>query len=110
MKPGIDEQIAAVRKAANRFTVGDESPEALSAAIETLQSLLPRPIATAPKDGTRILCWVPYHRSAKLSGGWHDAAWSHYHQDFAADINGFTSSPTHWLPLPEAPRLALAAL
>lgn len=62
-----------------------------------------RPIETAPKDGTRILCgwpngvgfgsfdWVPWSATYELGMG-HDS--DQYNTGFV----------THWMPLPEPPK------
>lgn len=65
----------------------------------------PRPIETAPKDGTAILVY-------DLDIGWTEAQWSvgnrwgeecwHPTRSWEADGSS-TLYPTHWLPLPVTP-------
>lgn len=61
-----------------------------------------RPIATAPKDGTRILLWIGY----ALVGSFFDCncageeLWED-HDGMALDRERQT--PTHWMPLPAPP-------
>ncbi len=51
----------------------------------------PRPIAEAPKDGSKLLLWCP-------GLGWIISGWSHLYMWSA---RGYI--PTHFLPLPPAP-------
>jgi len=63
------------------------------------------PIATAPKDGTKVLLWInrvsndPYVDTVSLQ----------YHIGFYSEHLGWwsffthTFHPTHWMPLPDAP-------
>ena len=70
----------------------------------------PQPISTAPRDGTRVLVFVPgpadHHR------GWLSARWEtegqpgvwlcggHIWSDEAIHLNN--PEPTHWMPLPDS--------
>lgn len=67
-----------------------------------------RPIETAPRDGTLILCLYPdRHGQGRLSlrywavGDWPSSGrtegWSDQHRQLRK------TDPTHWLPLPPAP-------
>ena len=55
-------------------------------------------IASAPKDGTPILCWSQFGRivvaewSCRANGGWN---WND---------TEYTFRPTHWMPLPAQPK------
>lgn len=53
-------------------------------------------IDSAPKDGTKVLCWTPEQSVClywcKHRGGWFEWA-----------DNEFCMFPTHWMPLPEPP-------
>lgn len=53
-----------------------------------------QPIETAPKDGTQILAWYPGLRSTPVQTWWLPGA-NRWH---------LTGNPTHWQPLPPAPR------
>lgn len=88
-----------------------------------------QPIATAPKDGTRVKLLIPYSREKFTEeecidyGHW-DAEvehmwWGDRHTDpnwkelrpirkgcwrFDGDDGAFDIQPTHWMPLPEPPK------
>lgn len=58
-----------------------------------------KPIATAPRDGTRILVWDgdvwrPVNWNGAFGGSWHCCATGH---------NGVADYATHWMPMPEPP-------
>jgi hypothetical protein len=53
-----------------------------------------QPIETAPKDGSRILCWVPLSDSVDILW-WHGDHW----EDDVLNI----AEPTHWMGLPPRP-------
>ncbi len=62
------------------------------------------PIETAPKDGTRILVWIP-------GDGSHIAAFDPDLEKHAASgwevfdyDESLTCKPSHWTPLPEPPK------
>jgi hypothetical protein len=73
-----------------------------------------QPIATAPKDGRRVLVYAPewgditcgeYHtnrerddRGRFQAGGW--AYWLAMDEDYRSSY----CHPTHWMPLPEPPK------
>lgn len=59
-----------------------------------------QPIATAPKDGTRIL--------AVDRNGWREMWWTTNGQDYAdywQDHYDSEPEPTHWCPLPIIPQI-----
>ena len=63
-----------------------------------------RDIATAPRDGTRVLLLIPYTHPEADIGMWKgdhglDGCFRFSGDDGPDDIN-----PTHWMPLPEPPR------
>lgn len=69
----------------------------------------PQPMATAPKDGTRVLAWWPPFNEAGDNGGWVTTWW----ETNAGGLTGWESPweyadldspPTHWLPHPDAPK------
>lgn len=53
------------------------------------------PIETAPKDGTQILGWTPYWADHVQNVWWYTGLgrWS------------TTMQPTHWMPLPDPPKI-----
>ena len=72
-----------------------------------------QPIATAPRDGTRILLGKYVKDIAAKIDRWYwiasgyfdvDGAWCDFTDDgFNAD-NRYYHGPTHWMPLPEPPK------
>lgn len=65
-----------------------------------------QPIETAPKDGTRILCYFPDESAFKIL----TVVWGYY--GWRLDPDGGTEfefpiegKPTHWTPLPEKPSI-----
>lgn len=54
-----------------------------------------QPIATAPKDGTRVLAVNVKYGNVRVS--WFDRP----HETWAAF--SLISEPTHWMPLPDPP-------
>lgn len=82
--------------------------QSLQAEIERLQTMLAerewRPIATAPKDDSRILVWIPdendgHHFAHAGVDYWRLESWY---------LSRPGRSPTHWIPLPAPPCAALA--
>lgn len=59
-----------------------------------------RPIETAPKDGTRVICWNE-RWEAPESGCRYGPVWASI--SLAADKGGWKHPPTHWRPLPAPP-------
>lgn len=67
-----------------------------------------QPIATAPKDGRDVDLWA---NGARLASCWwfdgDDVSEPHWQQRYAEFPEGsfsITAQPTHWMPIPEAPR------
>ena len=65
-----------------------------------------QPIATAPKDGTRIICfWPNYGRHRPVVG---EACWmapSHLFMPHFCHAGNWTpADPSHWMPLPTPPK------
>jgi hypothetical protein len=54
-------------------------------------------IATAPKDGTRILLWAPAWYFP-CSGSWYGSDWRQVY-----DMPAFANAPSVWMPLPPPP-------
>ena len=56
-----------------------------------------KPIETAPKDGTEILVWDKWDRTA--------AYWSEVDKIWrvAGALEDDLATPTHWMPLPDPP-------
>jgi hypothetical protein len=77
----------------------------LLAAVETRQW---QPIATAPKDGTRVLvrfatgCEVASYRSSTVG----EPQWRTHTSYEWRTSGGQWASPTHWMPLPAPPESA----
>lgn len=61
-----------------------------------------QPIETAPKDGTEILLYVGIMKHDYAVAHWNERYWQMgVHQDrFYSEFG----QPTHWMPLPEAPK------
>jgi hypothetical protein len=85
----------------------DASVDAIERAIALLRHLMWQPMETAPKDGTRILAWSP---AAARHGhfGMKVARWRTAQDDAGyigwGEFNTEFWPPTHWMPLPQAPR------
>lgn len=66
-----------------------------------------QPIDTAPKDGTTIIIGGcvngPAVRTAHWGGGAYNHSAKHYDRDWA-DGGNYGFKPTHWMPLPAAPK------
>ena len=62
-----------------------------------------QPIATAPKDGTMILGYMPSscHEGLVCVCYWNDV-WDHWQNN----VDGGSEKPSHWLKLPEPPSAA----
>ena len=58
-----------------------------------------RPIAEAPRDGTRLL--VIHHRTQPLIGRWNTDEW--FWEDDCFGSKPLMFQPTHFMPLPESP-------
>lgn len=56
---------------------------------------IPRPIDTAPTDGTRLLLFIIYE-------GWEFGRWNNCLKIWQ-DFSYHELFPTHWLPLPASP-------
>jgi hypothetical protein len=57
-----------------------------------------RPIAEAPRDGTRVLVWLPSWDEI-IQTSWRD------HGDDYQDVGwGTAEQPAHWMPLPAPPQ------
>lgn len=111
----LQDAVKAVEAAITCNGVGTRAIEQILAddAIKALRSLPTddgwQPIATAPRDGTRIDIWDPdcggirvadaYWSGGQKSGGWHAP-----NQDYDG-MDGLYAKdgPTHWRPLPAPP-------
>jgi hypothetical protein len=64
-----------------------------------------KPIETAPKDGTRLLLWVP--KAGSTTGGfdpsWSGNCWVYDNSRIKRDME-----PSHWMPIPEPPTVTQA--
>jgi hypothetical protein len=69
-----------------------------------------QPIETAPKDGTVIDLWDAYCKCRVVNASWahhyflnskpqNEKSWGRDDRD-----GPFCAKPTHWMPLPEAPK------
>ena len=75
--------------------------EEIAARLPSVQPALAwRDIATAPRDGTRVDLWADGHRFTDcLWGEWPDrSCWC------SLVGIGVPAYPTHWMPIPGAPR------
>ena len=63
-----------------------------------------QPIKTAPKDGSKILVYLPPREKSDGSGVW-DAVYtvSHWYAPGRYWWDHSMSKPTHWMPLPAPP-------
>lgn len=59
-----------------------------------------QPIETAPKDGRKLLMWHPGMALGALVLFWMDGYWRE-----PANSLGLKTTPTHWMPLPDPPKV-----
>lgn len=75
----------------------EQAQALLDAARATLLNYW-QPIETAPRDGTRILCYLPFGRGFTTQTHWHiDKRGGNWYDE------GGELCPTHWMPLPDKP-------
>ena len=60
-------------------------------------------ISTAPKDGRVILGLVPGHGVMAVS--FSDGEWQAAPMPMVLGVAEFCDDPTHWMPLPEPPKI-----
>lgn len=60
-----------------------------------------QPIATAPKDGTRVLVAAPSHLT--MIGAWLEKRVTYMEGKWWSNNAPIIPDPTHWQPLPEPP-------
>jgi hypothetical protein len=65
-------------------------------------------IATAPKDGTRVMLWVPISDGPEKGSQNPDlclvlSSWIPQDQEWDSGIVWEDDQPTHWMPLPAPP-------
>jgi hypothetical protein len=79
----------------------------LSLEIERLRASCEwQPIETAPKDGTKIICYSPEAPGGKIRVTWYRNPSDHAGYLGWGEFNMVYWPPTHWMPLPEPPVLA----
>lgn len=59
-----------------------------------------QPIATAPKDGTEVLGYLPVAKKARV------VLWRRHWEQWQMVPGYYAAKPTHWQPLPKPPALA----
>lgn len=64
-----------------------------------------QPIDTAPKDGTRVDVFSPLGLGRTTDAYYRDGVWwvDVFIDDYA-EPNSISPEPTHWMPLPAAPK------
>lgn len=63
-----------------------------------------RPIESAPRDGTEILCWPGLRKpETAVTGAWLDTRGGPCWVDLGVGHHNGYWRPTHWLPLPKGP-------
>jgi len=79
-----------------RHKTGVSDKPSLTELADAVAAKIPhwQPIATAPRDGTRILLYMP-GKIASVYEGWLNELY------MKLDSRG--GNPTHWMPLPEEP-------
>ena len=114
----IDTELPAVKSDALREAAAHISRTSASAGREWL------PIESAPEDGTEIILWWPRHAlddednsTDEIVGGacaisswvdgWYEPEYISGHGLHMDDDWCYAAEPTHWMPLPKAPVLAL---
>jgi hypothetical protein len=104
--PDLD-QGAALRAERDAAIKRAEEAEVALATVQGEGVAAWRPIATAPKDGARVLLWYAPTRIDKgeaVEGFWDalfDGQWMTSRG--ASFIDGRLRQPTHWMPLPSGP-------
>jgi hypothetical protein len=75
---------------------------AAQAVLKYAEDMAPKPIESAPRDGTTILVWWEGNYEQP---SWGTAYWSDIHNGFATlEGSGINADDlTHWLPLPPPP-------
>lgn len=112
-KFGVDKHMGPVSEALKKITkygspefisVYNRAFEAVQAAI--IEALIPKPIETAPKDGTYVILLAPsgYRTTPwRAEVGHWDAEYRPFSPWQTHSNDSFTDGgepPTHWLPLP----------
>lgn len=111
MKPEIKETAWRLRQVVDSGGLGMEghAPEILDdirTLVETFEALAPRPIETAPKDGSRILLFwqYTYHDDLHPTCDWECGEWDEDKNEWVTDTEDMSQSIiTHWAPLPDPP-------
>jgi len=63
-----------------------------------------RPIESAPRDGTEILCWPGLRKpETAVTGAWLDTRGGPCWVELGVGHHNGYWRPTHWLPLPKGP-------
>ena len=75
------------------------------APISGLEPVAWRPIKTAPRDGTPILCFTPDYQSEFSDQSGIDVLWFD-EGAWLYNAEPVTFQPTHWMPLPASPNSA----
>ena len=108
----VEPTIEMIEEGNEGFRSPDSRRHTVSSCYKAMLAAAPTPpvsedrwmlIETAPKDGTSILCWCDNNAEICWSVQKHGVGMV-WMTDNCVDFGGY-ESPTHWMPLPEAPAM-----
>lgn len=95
------DELGKAGKAAGIVTIWDQAAAAIR---DLLAEREWRPIESAPRDGTEILCWPGLRKpETAVTGAWLDTRGGPCWVELGVGHHNGYWRPTHWLPLPKGP-------
>lgn len=84
--------------------INEDSQDVIREAANLIESLIPKPISEAPKDGRRVLGFG--HKHPIMRDGDYHETWFYKNEWFVSDLNYAISwKPTHFIPLSSIQKL-----